>query len=139
MEQSETPLLCRSLLNAGFEVLLETNGTIPLDAVPAGVHRIVDCKLPSSGMAERGCEHNYELLGGGDEVKFVVGSRLDFEYAMAVVSKFRLAEAGCELLISPVWGKVDLPALAQWVLESRQPLRLQLQLHKIIWGDRRGV
>jgi len=139
MEQSETPLLCRRLLNAGFEVLLETNGTIPLDAVPAGVHRIVDCKLPSSGMAERGCEHNYELLGGGDEVKFVVGSRLDFEYAMAVVSKFRLAEAGCELLISPVWGKVDLPALAQWVLESRQPLRLQLQLHKIIWGDRRGV
>ena len=139
MEQRETPLLCRSLLDAGFEVLLETNGKIPLDAVPSGVCRIVDCKLPSSGMAERNCVHNYDLLGAGDEVKFVVGSRSDFEYAADVATRYRLAEKGCALLVSPVWGQVELPALAQWVLTSRLPLRMQLQMHKIIWGDRRGV
>ena len=139
MEQRETPQLCRLLLDDGFEVLLETNGAIPLDAVPAGVHRIVDCKLPSSGMAERNCVHNYDLLGKDDEVKFVVGSRADLEYAVTVAEKYRLAAKGCALLVSPVWGKVELPALAQWVLESGAPLLMQLQMHKIIWGDRRGV
>ena len=139
MEQRETPELCRLLLDAGFEVLLETNGTIPLDAVPAGVRRIVDCKLPSSGMAARNCVDNYKLLGSGDEVKFVVGSREDFEYAARVIAENRLADAGCELLVSPVWGRVELPELAKWVLESGLPLRMQLQMHKIIWGDKRGV
>ena len=139
MEQRETPKLCRLLLDAGFEVLLETNGTIPLDAVPAGVRRIVDCKLPSSGMAARNCVDNYKLLGSGDEVKFVVGSREDFEYAARVIAEHLLADAGCELLVSPVWGAVVLPELAKWVLESGLPLRMQLQMHKIIWGDRRGV
>ena len=139
MEQRETPELCRMLLEAGFEVLLETNGTIPLDAVPAGVRRIVDCKLPSSGMAARNCVDNYKLLGPGDEVKFVVGSREDFEYAARVIAEHRLADAGCELLVSPVWGAVELPELTKWVLESGLPLRMQLQMHKIIWGDKRGV
>ena len=139
MEQSETPLLCRRLLDAGFEVLLETNGTIPLDTVPSGVRRIVDCKLPDSGMAERNCVRNYELLGAGDEIKFVVGSRGDFDYAVGVIGKCRLADRGCELLFSPVWGKVEFSALAEWVLESGLPLRMQLQLHKLVWGDRRGV
>ena len=139
VEQEETPLLCRRLLEAGFEVLLETNGTLPLDAIPAGVRRIVDCKLPSSGMAERNCVHNYGLLGAGDEVKFVVGSRGDFEYAVAVIGNCRLAEKGCELLVSPVWGKVKFAELAEWVMKSGLPLRMQLQMHKIIWGDRRGV
>ena len=139
MEQREMPKLCRLLLDAGFEVLLETNGTIPLDAVPAGVRRIVDCKLPSSGMAARNCTSNYKLLGPGDEVKFVVGSREDFEYAAQVIAEHRLADAGCELLVSPVWGAVELPELAKWVLESGLPLRMQLQMHKIIWGDKRGV
>ena len=139
MEQPETPQLCRRLLDDGFEVLLETNGTVPLDAVPAGVRRIVDCKLPSSGMAERNCAHNYTILTADDEVKFVVGSRGDFDYAAKVIKEHRLAACGCELLISPVWGKVELPELARWVLESGLPLRMQLQLHKIVWGDRRGV
>lgn len=139
MEQPETPLLCHRLLDDGFEVLLETNGTIPLDAVPAGVRRIVDCKLPSSGMAERNCAHNYAILTADDEVKFVVGSRGDFDYAVKVIKEHRLAACGCELLISPVWGKVELPELARWVLQSGLPLRMQLQMHKIVWGDRRGV
>ena len=139
MEQKETPLLCRRLLEDGFEVLLETNGTIPLDAVPAGVHRIVDCKLPSSGMAERNCVYNYGLLDTGDEIKFVIGSREDFDCAVEVIGKYRLAERKCELLVSPVWGNVKFADLAGWVMRSGLPLRMQLQLHKIIWGERRGV
>lgn len=139
MEQEETPLLCRRLLEDGFEVLLETNGTLPLDAVPAGVHKIVDCKLPSSGMATRNCVHNYDLLGAGDEIKFVIGSRDDFDYALGVIADRRLAEKKCELLVSPVWGNVKFADLAEWVMKSGLPLRMQLQLHKIIWGDRRGV
>lgn len=139
MEQPETPQLCRRLLDAGFEVLLETNGTVALDAVPAGVRRIVDCKLPSSGMAERNCVHNYAILNEDDEVKFVVGSRGDFDYAVKVIREHRLTACGCELLVSPVWGKVEFSELAAWVLESGLPLRMQLQLHKLIWGDRRGV
>ena len=139
MEQPETPELCRRLLGEGFEVLLETNGTLPLDAVPTGVHRIVDCKLPSSGMAERNYVGNYALLNSDDEVKFVVGSREDFDHAVEVIKQHRLAEKGCELLVSPVWGKADFQELAAWVLESGLPLRMQLQLHKLIWGDRRGV
>ena len=139
MEQEETPLLCRRLLDEGFEVLLETNGTLPLDAVPDGVHRIVDCKLPSSGMAERNCVYNYALLNAGDEVKFVVGSRDDFDHAVKVIEEYSLAEQGCGLLVSPVWGKADLRELADLVLKSGLPLRMQIQMHKVIWGDRRGV
>lgn len=139
LEQPETPRLCRELLNAGFEVLLETNGAQPLDEVPVGTAKIVDCKLPSSKMDKYMLEDNYALLGSGDEVKFVVGSRLDFDCATEVVRRCGLEKNGCELLISPVWGAVDLPELAKWVMECDVPFRMQLQMHRIIWGDRRGV
>ena len=139
MEQSETPMLCRKLLDAGFEVLLETNGAHDLGEIPQGVRRIIDCKTPSSGMAERHDFGNFERLRDTDEIKFVVGSRGDFDYAVKVVSDYDLANKKCELLISPVCGKVALTDLAAWVMESELPLRMQLQMHKIIWGDRRGV
>ena len=139
MEQNETPMLCRKLLDAGFEVLLETNGAHDLGKVPEGVKRIIDCKTPSSGMAERHDFGNFEHLRATDEIKFVVGSRGDLDYAVNVVRDYDLTEKKCELLISPVCGKVELADLAAWVLESGLPLRMQLQMHKIIWGDRRGV
>ena len=139
LEQPETPQLCRALLDAGFEVLLETNGAQMLDEVPSGVAKIVDCKLPSSGMAERMREENYALLGPGDEVKFVVSSHRDFEYAVEVTKRFDLAGTGCALLVSPVWGEVELPELAKWIMECDAPFRMQLQMHRIIWGDKRGV
>lgn len=139
LEQVETPRLCRELLNAGFEVMLETNGAQPLDAVPSGVVKIVDCKLPSSGMADRMLKDNYSLLLPDDEVKFVVGSQRDFEYALEVTGRYDLAKIGCALLVSPVWGKIELPELAKWVMECGEPFRMQLQMHRIIWGDKRGV
>ena len=139
MEQNETPHLCRELLDAGFEVLLETNGAHDLGEIPQGVRRIIDCKTPSSGMAERHDFKNFEHLRDTDEIKFVVGSRGDFDYAVKVVKDYDLTGKKCELLISPVCGKVELADLAAWVLASGLPLRMQLQMHKIIWGDRRGV
>ena len=139
MEQGETPQLCRRLLDAGFEVLLETNGAHDLGEVPKGVGRIIDCKTPSSGMAERHDFKNFEHLRDTDEIKFVVGSRGDFDYAVKVVTDYDLTKKKCELLISPVCGKVNLADLAAWVLASGLPLRMQLQMHKIVWGDRRGV
>ena len=137
--QEETPALCGSLLEHGFEVMLETNGACPIGNVPSRVRRIVDCKLPDSGMSERMLAENYALLTPRDEVKFVVSSRRDFEYAENVCAKHDLASKTPHLLVSPVWGKVELSDLTGWLLESEQPFRLQLQLQKIIWGDRRGV
>lgn len=139
MEQKETPLLCRRLLDEGFEVLLETNGAMPLEDVPEGVVRIIDYKLPSSGMAGKNCLRNFADLRPGDEIKFVVGSRDDFDCAVAAVKKYGLEKSRTALLVSPVWGRVELHELADWVLRSGVGLRLQLQMHKIIWGDRRGV
>ena len=139
MEQGETPRLCRALLDAGFEVLLETNGAHDLGEVPPGVKRIIDCKTPSSGMAGRHDFGNFEHLRDTDEIKFVVGSREDFDYAVGVVSDYALTGKNCELLVSPVGGKVALADLAAWVMASGLPLRMQLQMHKIIWGERRGV
>ncbi len=135
----DTPKLCRMLLDAGLEVLLETNGSLPIDPVPAEVRKILDCKLPDSGMSEHNRYENYALLLPHDEIKFVVGSRRDFDFARDVIEQYRLPEKTGNLLISPVWGRVAFDQLAQWVIDSRLPVRMQLQLHKLIWGDRPGV
>ena len=135
----ETPVLCRVLLDSGFEVLLETNGSLPLDPIPAEVCRIVDCKLPGSGMSDRNRTENYALLTPRDEVKFVISDRGDFDYSCAVIEKYRLNERTPNLIASPVWGRVDFAELAAWIMASPLPWRMQLQMHKVIWGDRRGV
>jgi len=135
----EAPELCQALLDKGFEVLLETNGSLSLSAVPAAVRKIVDCKLPGSGMAEHNLYENYPLLQQHDEVKFVISDRRDFDFACNVIEKYSLDSLTPNLIASPVWGKVSFEELSSWVLESPVPLRMQLQMHKIIWGDRRGV
>ena len=137
--QQETPALCQALLDAGFEVMVETNGSYSSASVPEQVRRIIDCKLPDSGMNSYMLESNYALLTPRDEVKFVGSSRRDFDHAVEVCRKFRLAEKTASLLVSPVWGKMAFDELAAWVVECDQPLRLQLQMHKFIWGDKRGV
>lgn len=137
--QPDTPPLCRLLQEHGLEVMVETNGSLPIETLPAGVRRIVDCKLPDSGMSEHNRYENYRFLAPGDELKFVVSSRRDFDFALAVIDKYRLAVSPAVLLVSPVWGKVELTELAEWVKAADAPLKLQLQLHKLIWGDRAGV
>lgn len=135
----ETPELCRRLLDAGFEVLLETNGSFSIAPVPCEVRKILDCKLPGSGMAGHNDFGNYALLAPHDEVKFVISGRGDFDYALDVIRRYDLAARTRNLLASPVWGRVSFEELAKWVIDSRAPLRMQLQMHKLIWGDRTGV
>jgi 7-carboxy-7-deazaguanine synthase len=137
--QAETPVLLTDLLDAGFTVCLETNGSLPIDAVDARVHRILDVKCPGSGMADHNVWANMDLLTSRDEVKFVVADQLDFTWALEVIKFFRLAER-LPVLISPVFGQVSLQEAAAWILATRLPVRLNLQLHKYIWGpEARGV
>jgi len=137
--QAQTPVLLTDLLDAGFTVCLETNGSLPIDALDARVHRILDVKCPGSGMAEHNDWANMNLLTSRDEVKFVVTNRSDFTWALEVIGRHALAER-LPVLISPVFGQVSLQEAAAWILETRLPVRLNLQLHKYIWGPQvRGV
>ena len=135
----ETPALLQALLDAGLEVLLETNGSVSIAQVPAAVRKIVDCKTPDSGMAEKNHFENFALLAPHDEVKFVISSHADFLWSIDIIDRFKLAEKTPNLIFSPVWGRVAFEALAQWVVECKRPVRMQLQMHKLIWGDRKGV
>ena len=127
------------LLDAGMEVLIETNGSLDIGILPDGCCRIVDCKLPGSGMAEKNLFTNYEKLTARDEVKFVVSSRADFDWAVDVIDHYALADKTPHLIFSPVWGRVKFDELADGVVKCRRPVRMQLQLHKMIWGDKKGV
>ncbi|MDX1996517.1 MAG: 7-carboxy-7-deazaguanine synthase QueE [Thermoanaerobaculia bacterium] len=139
------PLLqpgCRPLLaalaDAGYEVMLETGGGLDIAGIDPRVRRIVDVKCPGSGEAENNRWENLALLTDRDEVKFVVADRRDYEFTRDVITRHHLAER-CPLLLSPVHGELAAAELAAWILEDHLPVRLQLQLHKALWGDRRGV
>ncbi|MBW1990634.1 MAG: radical SAM protein [Deltaproteobacteria bacterium] len=137
--QRETPALLRALADAGWSVLLETNGSLPINQVDPRVRRILDVKCPDSGMAEQMHWANLEVVTRQDEVKFVVSGREDFNWALNVISRYRLTDR-LPVLISPVFEVVSPRDAARWILESGEPLRLNLQLHKYIWGpEARGV
>jgi 7-carboxy-7-deazaguanine synthase len=136
--QRELPMLAGELLGRGYEVLVETHGQRPLDALPREVVRIVDVKTPGSG--EVTSDFGYlDGLAPHDEVKFVVCSEDDWRWSLEVVRRHRL-EGRVAILVSPVHGAVDPKDVARWILESGVQARMNLQLHKIIWGaDARGV
>lgn len=139
--QEQTPALIRNLLDQDFTVLLETNGSLDIGAVDARCIRIMDVKCPSSGESERNLLENLKILTPSDELKFVIGSMQDYEYAKFILSTFLPERSRLNPpLLSPVFGKIDTPTLAQWILHDRLDVRLQLQLHKLIWDpERRGV
>jgi 7-carboxy-7-deazaguanine synthase len=133
------PLLAM-LCDAGFEVLLETSGAHDIAAVDPRVHRIMDLKTPSSGEERRNLYANIAHLTGRDEVKFVVGSREDYEWARDKMREYDLASKVRAVLISPVFGKIAPADMVAWMLEDKLPARFQLQMHKFIWEPRaRGV
>lgn len=137
--QGETPTLLANLADAGLTVLLETNGSLPIREVDARVRRILDVKCPGSGMVAHNLWENLEQLHPGDEVKFVVTDAADFAWALEVIQSHKLA-GRVPLLISPVFGAFPPQEAAAWILASGLPLRLNLQLHKYIWGpETRGV
>jgi len=139
--QGETPDLIRRLLDRGFTVLLETNGSQDIRLVDGRCIRIVDVKLPSSGEGLRNRLDNLRHLSARDEVKFVVGGREDFDCAKRILSAYPdIGQLDNPPLFSAAYGRLPLAMLAEWILEDRLTVRLQVQLHKMIWGeDKRGV
>lgn len=130
------PLLT-ALCDAGHEVCLETSGALDIGAVDARVARIVDLKAPGSGECDKNLWSNVPLLNARDEVKFVVKDRADYEWTRQTIATHQLAQR-CALLVSPVQGEIDPTQLAEWILADHLPVRFQLQLHKLLWGNMRG-
>jgi 7-carboxy-7-deazaguanine synthase len=130
--QDETPALADALLQKGYAVLVETNGTLDIGRLPKGAKRIMDVKCPGSGEAEKTDWDNILKLRRGDEIKFVIIDENDYRWTKDVIQKRRL-DAKAVLLFSPVHGKLDPAKLAEWILGDHLHARLQLQLHKILW------
>ncbi len=137
---ANTPVLCQALLDEGMEVMVETNGSLPLSLLPPIIKKIVDCKTPSSGMDEYNLYENFHILSDHDEVKFVIADYLDYEFALGIIEKYKLKRKTSNILLSPAWGKLDPKTLVAWMQADLPSARLQLQLHKVIWGpDKKGV
>jgi 7-carboxy-7-deazaguanine synthase len=139
LEQEEVYPLLQALLDRGYSVMLETGGHASIARVPKAVIKVIDVKCPDSGESAAMCWHNLDLAEPHDEFKFVISSRADYEWSRDVY-RDRLARSKNPVLFSPAHD--DLPAkdLARWILEDGLPVRLQLQLHKYIWGANvRGV
>jgi 7-carboxy-7-deazaguanine synthase len=140
LAQPNCPLLCEKLLEAGLTVLIETAGSHPILALPPGVIRILDLKCPDSGECDRNLWSNLEVLQPEDEIKFVLASRRDFEWARDRVREFHLEKKVSAVLFSTVFGELDPRSVVEWILEENLPVRFQLQAHKFIWEpNRTGV
>jgi 7-carboxy-7-deazaguanine synthase len=140
LAQSECANLCQALLECGKTVLIETAGAHPIEVLPEGVIRIIDLKCPDSGEMERNRWDNLKHLTRQDELKFVLASRRDYEWARDCVLTHHLAEKAQAVLFSPVFGVLASDLLVSWILEDQLPVRFQLQLHKYIWHPhRKGV
>ncbi|MEW6353073.1 MAG: 7-carboxy-7-deazaguanine synthase QueE [Pseudomonadota bacterium] len=126
--------LLSRLCNAGYEVSLETSGALDVSTVDARVVKIVDFKTPGSGEQEKNLYANVAHLLPHDQVKFVLCDRRDYEWAKDMLARHNLA-ARCEILFSPSYQQLKAADLANWILEDRLPVRLQIQLHKYLWGD----
>jgi len=139
--QDDTPILIESLLDDGYEVLLETNGTMDISRVDERCVKIVDIKCPSSGMIKKNDLDNLGRLTTRDELKFVLGTREDYEYAKKIVAYKQLDPKRINPVnFSPIFGQLDPKILSEWILEDHLDVRLHLQLHKYIWGpETRGV
>lgn len=134
--QNETPDLIAALIENGYTVLLETNGSQDISTVDTRCTRIVDIKCPSSGMDNKNYWKNLDYITPNDQLKFVIAHRQDYLYAKKVLDAAAIKRRK-KLLInfSPVFNKIDLKDLAEWILADNLPVRLQIQLHKYIWGE----
>ncbi|WP_346840840.1 7-carboxy-7-deazaguanine synthase QueE [Metapseudomonas otitidis] len=131
------PLLAR-LCDAGYEVSLETSGALDIAAVDTRVSRVLDLKTPGSAEVARNRYENIAQLTPNDQVKFVICSREDYDWAVSKLIEYRLEQRAGEVLFSPSHHQVDARQLADWIVADNLPVRLQLQLHKILWNDEPG-
>jgi len=137
LSQKECLPLLVALCDAGYDVSLETSGALDVSAVDPRVSRIMDLKAPDSGEVGRNLWSNLDCLDGRDEIKIVIASRGDYEWARDVVRQ-RQIDAICPVLISPAQGLLEARSLADWILEDGLNVRFQLQLHKLLWGNMQG-
>ena len=140
VQKRECTELVKRLCDENYTVLVETGGGLDASVLDSRAIKILDVKCPGSGEAERNFWPNLERLNPADEIKFVIKDRADFDFALAVIEKHKLDQRQPHVLFSPVWAAVELKELAEWVLHSGVRARMQLQLHKYIWGpDVKGV
>lgn len=137
LAQKDCIPLLKMLCDAGYEVSLETSGAIDVSAVDPRVMKVVDLKTPGSLEVSRNLWSNIEQLLPNDQVKFVVCNQADYEWSKGMLKEYRLAEK-CEVLFSPSHEELTPGQLADWILEDKLPVRLQVQLHKYLWGDVKG-
>ena len=130
-------VLLSELCDRGYRVSLETSGARDISQVDTRVQRVMDLKTPGSGEVKRNRYENLAHLSAGDQIKFVICDRADYDWARDLIRERRLQEH-CELLLSPSFGQVPAADLAEWLLEDALPARLQIQLHKHLWGDVAG-
>ncbi|PWU07011.1 MAG: 7-carboxy-7-deazaguanine synthase [Verrucomicrobia bacterium] len=139
LQKGALPLMTQ-LCDQGYQVLLETSGAHDISAVDSRVHRIMDLKTPSSGESKRNLLSNISHLTKRDEVKFVLGSRADYEWAKKIIWEYNLADRCNAVLLSPIFGKIAPADIVEWMLKDQLPARFQLQMHKFIWEPtRKGV
>ncbi len=137
LAQKNSLELLQALCDAGYEVSLETGGALDVSRGDARVVKVLDIKTPGSGEAEKNLWGNLDALNPHDEIKIVLCDRADYEWAKQVLTEREL-DKKCAVLFAPVQGKLSPTDLAEWVLEDHLPVRMQVQLHKILWGDERG-
>lgn len=138
LEQTETPELVKRLINNGYKVLVETNGSKDISILAPETFKIVDLKCPSSHMSEKMLWGNIQNLSPHDEVKFVIADYNDYVWAKSVIESYNLSQI-CTTLLSPAFGPLKPELMAEWIINDNLPVRMQLQIHKYIWGpDARG-
>jgi 7-carboxy-7-deazaguanine synthase len=137
LAQKRCIALLARLCDAGYEVSLETSGAIDIAAVDPRVRKVVDIKAPGSGEVARNLWSNLDHVGARDQIKIVIADRADYEWARARIAEHALADR-CQVLLSPVHAELAPRELAEWILEDRLPVRFQLQLHKVLWGEEKG-
>lgn len=137
LAQSSCNELMNQLLARGFVVSLETSGAIDVSNVDSRIIKVMDLKTPSSGELEKNRYENIEHLTSSDQVKFVIGDHIDYEWSKQIMAEYRLNER-CDVLFSPVMGEQNPTELAEKILQDRLPVRFQIQLHKLLWNDAQG-
>jgi 7-carboxy-7-deazaguanine synthase len=137
LAQKSTHDLLKSLADEGYRVSLETSGALDIAEVDSRVIKVLDIKTPGSGEVLRNYWQNLQVIKADDEIKFVICNREDYEWSREKLSEYQLDQR-CEVLFSPSHEQLPAVTLAQWILEDRLPVRMQMQLHKLLWGNEPG-
>lgn len=137
LAQKRCLILLRKLCDAGYEVSLETSGALDVSAVDLRVRKVMDLKAPDSGESQRNLWSNLDHLLPHDQIKIVIASRADYEWARTMLTEHALVDR-CMVLFSPVHGAVEPRELAEWIIADKLPVRFQMQLHKLLWNDAVG-